>query len=126
MGILEMAKTLGDMGDQMKKTNATPQSPTPTLAPHSTLPFRAAECNVRDSQDRLVAQLCCRQDTVYLVDAVNAHAALQAENAELREILKRTKNALAHSCADTAEADCGGCQWYKHIQQALTRPPEVQ
>ena len=102
----------------MKKTNATPQSPTPTLAPHSTLPFRAAECNVRDSQDRLVAQLCCRQDTVYLVDAVNAHAALQAENAELREAIGYVINMENNLNEDDI------LYAIKMCKQALTRPPE--
>ena len=116
---------------------ATPQSPRPqslefplSLSNH---PVSNEKVVLHDADGMRIAIFELESEAAYVFRAVNAYAALQAENAELREALDRMPCTSMRGCppgmdsADDAikERHSTLCA-YRIAQEALTRPPEAR
>jgi hypothetical protein len=97
----------------LNEKQPTPQSPTHTPRPQSlefplslsNHPVSNEEVVLHDADGMRIAIFELESEAAYTLRAVNAHAALQTANAELREAIGYV---------------------IKMCKQALTRPPEVQ
>lgn len=78
MGILEMAKTLGEMGDEMRARKAE----------ISQLIFEICD-SLKDSPEETAQRLA---DAQYAIEAVNQHASLLAEREERVTLLREKEN----------------------------------
>ena len=120
----------------MPSKQPTPQSPTPTLKYRIKLE-KSSNVQIIDDKYNVVAKMVWYPDGLddktarEFVEAVNAYAALQAENAELREALDRMPCTSMRGCPPGMDSEDDAIKErhstlcaYRIAQEALTRPPE--